>query len=171
MPFTRLAAPVLAGPILILSLGLAACSKPADQEAAVDEPLAENAHHAKAPAEALERTPAPPGAQVFFITPTDGATVSNPVAIEFGIEGMSVAKAGLEQPDSGHHHLLIDTDLPDFGLPIPADANHIHFGDGSTSTEISLEPGAHTLRMLLGDYRHVPHEPAIVSDPITISVE
>lgn len=166
MSFTRFAAP-----LLMVSLGLAACSKTADKEAAVEPSLAESAHHSDAPAATLERTPAPPGARVFFITPTDGDTVSNPVAIEFGIEGMSVAKAGLDEPDSGHHHLLIDTDLPDFGLPIPADSNHIHFGDGSTSTEVSLEPGTHTLRMLLGDYRHVPHEPPIVSDPITITVE
>lgn len=166
MRFTRLSAS-----FLILSLGLTACGEKTVDEAADEQPLADVAPHADAPAATLERTPAPPGARVFFITPKDGDTVSSPVAIEFGIEGMSVAKAGVEQPDSGHHHLLIDSDLPDLGLPIPADSNHIHFGDGSTSTEISLEPGTHSLRMLLGDYRHVPHEPAIASDPISITVE
>lgn len=166
MPFTRLSAS-----LLILSLGLTACDKPTVEETVDEQPSAESAHHSDAPVATLERTPAPPGARVFFITPKDGDTVSNPVTIEFGIEGMSVAKAGVEQPDSGHHHLLIDAELPDLGLPIPADSNYIHFGDGSTSTEINLEPGTHSLRMLLGDYRHVPHEPAIFSDPITVTVE
>ena len=84
---------------------------------------------------------------------------------------MDIAKAGTDQADSGHHHLLIDTGLPALNLPIPADANYIHFGDGSTSTEISLSPGSHTLRMLLGDYRHVPHEPPVASDIISITVQ
>ena len=120
---------------------------------------------------ALERTPSPEGARVFFVSPADGDTVSNPVRIEFGIDGMAVAKAGVEQPDSGHHHLLIDTGIPDLALPIPADERHIHFGDGSTSTEITLPAGQHSLQMLLGDYRHVPHDPPVVSEPITITVE
>ena len=106
-----------------------------------------------------------------IITPANGATVSNPIRIEFGIAGMDVVKAGVDQPHSGHHHLLIDTDLPDVGLPIPADEHHIHFGDGSTATEISLPPGDHTLQMLLGDHLHIPHNPAVVSQPITVTVE
>jgi len=117
------------------------------------------------------RTASPQGARVFFITPANGDTVSNPIDIEFGIEAMTVVKAGDKQPDSGHHHLLIDTDLPDLGAPVPADANHVHFGDGSTRTEISLEPGQHTLRLLLADYLHVPHDPPVVSGAITITVE
>ena len=123
------------------------------------------------PATTLPRTDSIAGASVFFITPADGATVSNPVAIEFGIEGMTVVKAGDNQPASGHHHLLIDTELPDLSLPIPADAQHIHFGDGSTATEVTLEPGEHQLQMLLGDHLHIPHNPPVVSDRITITVE
>jgi hypothetical protein len=84
---------------------------------------------------------------------------------------MDVVKAGNNQPDSGHHHLLIDTGLPDLGLPVPADEHHVHFGDGSTDTEISLPPGEHTLQMLLGDYLHIPHQPPLVSAAITITVE
>ncbi len=133
------------------------------------EPVAETTPAVEAPA--LERTSSPEGARVFFISPADGDTVSNPVRVEFGIEGMAVAKAGVDQPHSGHHHLLIDAGLPDLGLPIPADDQHIHFGDGSTSTEITLPPGQHTLRMLLGDFRHVPHDPPLVSETITITVE
>ncbi len=120
---------------------------------------------------AIPRTASADGASVFFITPADGATVSNPIGVEFGISGMDVVKAGDNQPHSGHHHLLIDTGLPDLGLPIPADEHHVHFGDGSSSTEITLPPGEHTLQMLLGDHLHIPHNPPLVSERITITVE
>lgn len=79
--------------------------------------------------------------------------------------------AGNDAPHSGHHHLLIDSALPDPGPPIPKDENHIHFGDGSTETEITLPPGEHTLQMLLGDHRHTPHDPPVISEIITISVQ
>ena len=117
------------------------------------------------------RTASPAGASVFFITPADGETVPNPVRVEFGIDGMSIAPAGVNQPLSGHHHLLIDTDPPDMGLPVPADSNHIHFGDGSTFTELTLAPGQHTLRLLLADHAHIPHNPPVMSEAITITVE
>ena len=119
----------------------------------------------------LPRSASPDGARVFFITPSSGETIGNPINIEFGIEGMTIVKAGDNQPHSGHHHLLIDTDLPDPGLPVPADAHHVHFGDGSTTTEITLAAGEHTLQLLLGDHRHIPHDPPVVSNPITITVE
>lgn len=122
-------------------------------------------------ADTLPRSTSPDGARVFFITPATGDTVSNPISIEFGIEGMIVVKAGDQQPHSGHHHLLIDTDLPDPGLPVPADEHHVHFGDGSSATEITLSAGEHTLLLLLGDYRHIPHDPPVVSNPLTIIVE
>lgn len=153
-----------------LILGLAACGQRSEQQpAAAAEPAAATLS-APEPS-ALPRTRSPEGARVFFITPADGDTVSNPVSIEFGIEGMDVVKAGNDQPHSGHHHLLIDTDLPDLGAPIPADAQHVHFGDGSTATEIMLPPGPHKLQMLLGDHRHIPHDPAVVSELISINVE
>lgn len=120
---------------------------------------------------ALPRSESAAGARVFFITPSDGATLSSPLEIEFGVAEMEVVKAGNNQPHSGHHHLLINTGVPELGLPIPADESHIHFGDGSTSTTISLPPGEHTLQMLLGDYIHIPHNPALVSESITITVE
>ena len=164
--------------ILVLGatfLILAACG-----QKAADEPDASPADTGTDPAIASEtaaepaaipRTASADGASVFFIMPADGATVSNPISIEFGIAGMDVVKAGDKQPHSGHHHLLIDTDLPALGLPIPADEHHVHFGDGSTSTEITLPPGEHTLQMLLGDHLHIPHNPPLVSEQITISVE
>jgi hypothetical protein len=120
---------------------------------------------------AVSLTASADGAELFFIAPADGAVVTNPISVEFGIAAMDVVKAGIDQPNSGHHHLLIDTGLPDLASPIPADEHHVHFGDGSTSTEISLPPGEHTLQMLLGDHRHIPHNPALVSEPITITVK
>jgi len=131
---------------------------------------------AEPPTEALEttampRTASPEGASVFFITPTDGATLSNPIRIEFGIDGMTVVAAGVNDDHSGHHHLLVDTDPPDPGMPIPADENHVHFGDASTSTELTLEPGQHTLRLLLGDHLHIPHDPPVMSGTITVTIE
>ena len=120
---------------------------------------------------ALPRTASPEGARVFFISPADGETVTSPVRVVFGIEGMTVVPAGDDTMHSGHHHLLIDTGLPDPGLPIPKDDNHVHFGDGSTETEITLEPGEHTLQLLLGDHLHIPHDPPVTSEQITISVE
>jgi hypothetical protein len=159
--------------ILVLSstiLLLAACAEKQAGESTMTEQPEVAAEIAAEPA-MLPRTPSADGASVFFITPANGATVSNPIRIEFGIAGMDVVKAGVDLPHSGHHHLLIDTDLPDVGLPIPADEQHIHFGDGSTATEISLPPGEHTLQMLLGDHLHIPHNPAVVSQPITVTVE
>jgi hypothetical protein len=153
-----------------------ACGQKDAEPVAVEEPAQTPpaTEEASAPAEqpALPRSPAPEGARVFFITPADGDTVSNPVKIEFGIEGMSVVAAGVNEMHSGHHHLIIDAELPEnLGMPIPADENYIHFGDASTSTEVTLEPGQHTLRLLLGDHLHVPHDPPVASDVITITVE
>ncbi len=158
-----------AAPPIVAALLLAACGGAEDPESGVDEP--EHGAPAAESAAALPRTPAADGARVFFITPVDGDTVSNPIMVEFGIEGMSVVTAGDATPDSGHHHLIIDADLPDPTMPIPANDNYIHFGDGSTSTEITLDPGTHTLKLLLGDHLHVPHDPPVTSETITITVE
>ena len=150
-----------------MSLLLGACSQ---EQTTV--PVAEPEPAAEAEISgAMPLTESAAGARVFFITPADGDTVSSPVRIEFGIEGMAVVKAGDNAPSSGHHHLLVDTGLPELGLPIPADSNHIHFGDGSTATELSLEPGEHTLQLLLGDHLHIPHDPPVVSETITVTVQ
>jgi hypothetical protein len=117
-------------------------------------------------------TPAPDGAKVYFITPSDGETVTNPVTVRFGLTGMGVAPAGTDRPATGHHHLLIDLDeTPAAGQPLPADDNHIHFGGGQTETTLELEPGTHTLQLLLGDMNHVPHDPPVMSERITVEVQ
>ena len=120
---------------------------------------------------ALASTPSPKGAKVFIISPADGATVSSPVKVQFGIEGMEVAPAGTDKKNSGHHHLLIDTNLPAMNKPIGKDANHMHFGGGQTEAMIDLKPGKHTLQLLLGDMGHVPHNPPVKSKKITITVQ
>lgn len=116
-------------------------------------------------------TPAPDGAAVYFISPEDGATVSSPVVVRFGLRGMGVAPAGTNMENTGHHHLLVDVDTLDLSNPIPSDDNHRHFGGGQTETEVELEPGTHTLQLLLGDFAHVPHDPPVMSEKITITVE
>ena len=119
-------------------------------------------------------TPAPEGAAVYIISPADGATVSNPVTVRFGLSGMGVAPAGVEKDKTGHHHLLLDTAMlrgEDLDYSIPADENHIHFGGGQTETQVELTPGTHTLQLLLGDQNHVPHNPPIASEVVTITVE
>ncbi|MGB3461193.1 MAG: DUF4399 domain-containing protein [Rhodanobacter lindaniclasticus] len=127
---------------------------------------------AMAAAPALPTTAAPAGAEVYIISPADGATVGPEVTVRFGLKGMGVAPAGVVKENTGHHHLLVDVkDLPAAGQPIPADAQHIHFGGGQTQTTLKLTPGTHTLQLELGDANHVPFEPALVSKKITIHVK
>ena len=118
-------------------------------------------------------TPAPDGATVYIISPADGASVSNPVTVVFGLEGMGVAPAGVEKENTGHHHLLIDVDPStiDPDSPLPADDNHRHFGGGQTQTSVELAPGEHTLILMLGDQNHIPHDPPVLSEPVTITVQ
>lgn len=115
-------------------------------------------------------TPAPEGARVYFIEPQAGDTVSSPVTIRFGLEGMGVAPAGVDKANTGHHHLLIDTDLPALDRPIPSDEHHRHFGGGQTEVSLDLPDGTHTLQLLLGDRNHVPHDPPVMSEQIKIVV-
>jgi len=119
----------------------------------------------------VQLTKAPEGAEVYFIMPQDGATVSSPVTVSFGLKGLGVAPAGTEREGTGHHHLLIDQKLEDYGAPIPSDENHIHFGGGQTETTIELTPGKHTLQLIVGDLNHVPHDPPVESKVITITVK
>ena len=108
----------------------------------------------------------------YIISPADGATVSSPVKVVFGLTGMGVAPAGVDREGTGHHHLLIDVaELPNLKMPVPADANHIHFGGGQTEATIKLAPGVHTLQLLLGDKFHIPHHAPVISEKVTITVE
>jgi hypothetical protein len=118
----------------------------------------------------LADTAAPEGARVYIISPANGETVPQTFTVRFGLSGMGVAPAGTDREGTGHHHLLIDREeLPPAGLPM--DASVQHFGGGQTEVELTLEPGEHSLQLLLGDMQHVPHEPAVLSEKILIRVE
>jgi len=121
---------------------------------------------------AMAATPAPEGAKVSIISPADGATVDKTFTVKFGVEGMKLAPAGDQTPNTGHHHLLIDVDQPiAAGQVIPADANHVHFGKAQTEAEVTLAPGKHTLQLELADKNHMTFEPVIVSKKITVNVK
>ena len=120
---------------------------------------------------ALPRTPAPAGAAVYFVAPANGAQVKSPVTVRFGLRGMGVAPAGVTNANTGHHHLLVDVaTLPPDNLPLPANDNVRHFGGGQTEVELTLTPGTHTLQLALGDALHIPHDPPLRSEKITITV-
>jgi hypothetical protein len=112
-----------------------------------------------------------PGSKVYIIEPANGAEVSSPVRVVFGLTAMGVAPAGVNQAGTGHHHLLIDGPEIDFTKPLPASEQVVHFGGGQTETSVELKPGTHTLQLLLGDWKHQPHNPPVQSEKITITVK
>lgn len=118
----------------------------------------------------IPRTPRPRDAVLYIISPAAGATVESPVTVRFGLKGMGVAPAGVAHADTGHHHLIWDVPTPPLDRPIPNDARHLHFGGGQTETTLELPPGTHELQLILGDKNHVPHDPPLVSERITITV-
>jgi len=119
----------------------------------------------------LPRNPAPADVELYIISPKDGETVASPLTVRFGLRGMGIAPAGVAMENTGHHHLLIDATPPAVDRPIPADANHVHFGKGQTEAVITLAPGRHRLQLLLADHLHIPHDPPVMSKPITVIVK
>lgn len=159
--------------LLSATLALAACQKKAEAPAET-APAAEAAPAAAAPeaaAAALTSPAAPAGAKVFFVDLKDGAEVTSPLTIKFGAEGIEVAPAGEDKPNSGHHHLIIDADLPPADAAVPADEHHLHFGKGQTEATVELTPGKHTLQLSFANYAHVPFNPALASEKITVTVK
>lgn len=121
-------------------------------------------------ADGIPRTPAPEGAKVYIVSPADGDTVPQTFTVVFGLSGMGIAPAGIDLKNTGHHHLLIDTDsLPPMDQPLGADVKH--FGGGQTQVSLTLEPGTHTLQLVLGDKLHIPHDPPVMSEKITVTVQ
>ncbi|MEO1542807.1 MAG: DUF4399 domain-containing protein [Pseudomonadota bacterium] len=120
---------------------------------------------------AQAQTPSPEGAKVFFIEPANGAEISGPVTVKFGLSGMGVAPAGTEKKHTGHHHILINQKLESYEDSIPADETHKHFGGGQTEAKLDLPAGTHTLQLVLGDQNHIPHKPPVESEVITITVK
>jgi hypothetical protein len=120
----------------------------------------------------IPKSPSPEGAKAYIISPLPGETVGETFTVRFGLKGMGVCPAGLKKENTGHHHLLIDLEkMPDFNMPMPANDNLKHFGGGQTETVITLPPGTHTLQLALGDYLHIPHDPPVVSEKITVTVK
>ena len=120
----------------------------------------------------IAREPSPAGAEVYIVSPKDGAKVKSPVTVVFGLKGMGVAPAGIKFDNTGHHHLLVDSDAPaDLSLPLAANEKSLHFGKGQTETSLTLPPGKHTLQLVLGDSLHIPLDPPLISKKITITVE
>jgi Domain of unknown function (DUF4399) len=122
---------------------------------------------------AIAQTPSPSGASAYFINLKDGDTVTSPFKVQFGLTGMGIAPAGVDKEKTGHHHLLIDTTLSaeEMKGAIAADPQHVHFGGGQTETTVTLPPGQHTLQLVLGDWSHIPHNPAVMSPVITVTVK
>jgi hypothetical protein len=119
-----------------------------------------------------DATPSASGAKVYIISPENGKSVNSPFTVRFGLSGMGVAPAGVQAPNTGHHHLLIDVEtLPPLDQPLPNDERHRHFGAGQTEVVLDLPPGKHTLQLILGDHNHVPHDPPLISEKIRITVK
>lgn len=163
----------LALPFMLLS----ACSDATSQDTDA-KPAHGHDHSAdKTDAPALPpagKTPRPDDAKLYVISPADGATVEKTFTIQFGLKGMGVAPAGIYMgPDAptGHHHLLVDVDEVNLQMPVMKDATHIHFGGGQTETTLTLEPGEHTLQLLFADHAHMPHDPPLLSEKITVTVK
>jgi hypothetical protein len=128
------------------------------------------AQPAPEPAAQAERTPAPPDAYLYIGWPNDGETVKSPFKVWFGLRNMGVAPAGIQRANTGHHHLIVDADLPPLDEPIPNNQHYRHFGGGQTETTLERPPGRHTLQLIMGDADHVPHDPPVISKRITITV-
>lgn len=156
---------VLTFALLGLPLAAAADSMSALKEAAKKEANTRLATKLNLP------TAAPAGAKVYFIEPADGATVSSPVKVVFGLSGMGVAPAGTQMEGTGHHHLLVDKPTVDVTVPLPASEQVIHFGKGQTETTLTLKPGTHTLQLVFADWKHQPFNPTVASEEITVTVK
>jgi hypothetical protein len=162
-------------PVLLAAwalVGVSGFAARAEDPPAAAMPMAGHDHTAPAPPpSASGRTPAPAGAYAYIGWPNNGEVIrSTRFHVWFGLRGMGVAPAGTDMPNTGHHHLLIDTPLPPPDAPIPNDKNHLHFGLGQTEAYIDLPPGKHTLQLLMGDGDHIPHDPPVMSKKITIVV-
>lgn len=150
---------LLAAPVFLLAAPVFLLAAPGQAQA---EPAAKPG---------IPRVERPDAARVYFITPVDGDVVTSPLTVRFGLAQMGVAPAGVAKPGTGHHHLIVDADVPPVDLPVPKNDHYLHFGKGQTEVSLELAPGAHTLQLLLGDHNHMPHDPPVVSERITIEVK
>jgi hypothetical protein len=116
--------------------------------------------------------PAGKDSLLYFVWPQNGTTIKGGFWCRFGLRNMGVTHAGDDFENSGHHHLLIDVNEPlNPNEEIPSDKSHLHFGRGQTEARIELPPGKHTLQLVLGDAKHYPFNPPVVSEKITITIK
>lgn len=134
-------------------------------------PLSSWSQEAEEPEEAAAGAPqAAEGADVYLSSPAAGGISLSPITVVFGLKGMGVAPAGVQHDNTGHHHLLVDTDPPPAGEPIPEDDQHIHLDGGETELTLELPPGEHTLQAVFADHEHRPHDPPLMSPRVTVEV-
>ena len=157
--------------LLTLTL-LAACALPVHADYKADLKAAAKAKAGAAMEDKLGLAQtSPAGAKVYIIEPKNGATVSSPVKVVFGLSGMGVAPAGTQMEGTGHHHLLIDNPTVDMAVALPVADNIVHYGKGQTEASITLKPGSHTLQLLFADRKHQPFNPTVMSEKVTITVK
>lgn len=154
----------------LLALALVPGLAQADWKETMKQQAAQQASEKMETALDLPQT-APAGAAVYFVEPADGATLKGPVRVVFGLRNMGVAPAGVNQEKTGHHHLLINEPEVNLAQPLPASDQIVHFGGGQTETTLTLPKGTHTLQLLLGDWKHQPHQPPVMSNKIKITVQ
>tara|TARA_R110002096_G_scaffold196404_13_gene379284 strand:+ start:2157 stop:2654 length:498 start_codon:yes stop_codon:yes gene_type:complete len=157
--------------LVLVALGVGAFFLFPKQEATCEDHKAADSGF---PIPPMSPIPRPAEANLYIISPKAGDTVEGPITIQFGLKGMGVAPAGIylgEEKPTGHHHLIIDADLPNLKLPFPMDDNYKHFGGGQTEVTVELPSGEHTLQLVLGDHAHIPHDPPLMSEQITITVK
>lgn len=161
---------------LLAAIASVGCPSPQAQDDKPDEwdeapaPKEETKPDTKADEAPAAKPTLKEGAKVFFKQPVDGATVTSPVKIEFGIEGAEVKPAGEDVPNSGHHHLIINGSSIQHGEVVPADETHIHYGKAQTSAEVELAPGEYTLTMQFANYLHQSYgEVGATSIKITVT--
>jgi hypothetical protein len=111
-----------------------------------------------------------PSPVIGILTPANGSRVSSPFTVRFRLVNYGVAPAGANIDKTGHFHLVVNDVAGAPGTVIPADSTHIHFGKGQIEVSVSLPPGRHVLRAVLGDYQHKVISPALVSAPISVTV-
>ncbi len=157
-------APLSVAPLIVMASPVAAAEASPDQKAERSPATAEQAQPA------APRTPGRKEAWLYIGWPNNGEVVGTRFKVWFGLRNFGVAPAGVRKDGTGHHHLLIDTDLKALDEPIPSDKQHLHFGKGQTETILELPPGRHTLQLVLADADHVPHDPPIMSKKITVTV-
>lgn len=118
-----------------------------------------------------DATPISKEAKAYIVWPKNGMVIyGGKLWVRMGMKNAGVAPAGIEKVNTGHHHLIVDAPLPPLDQEIPSDKNHLHFGAGQTEVRLELPPGKHTLQMLFADHEHIPHNPPVYSDRITIIV-